>query len=66
MELKPRCYKCKTEDGIMASIFACGEYYMCDLCIMKEKNTTGKIAVFSGLKGLEFVNKDKLEELLQR
>ena len=37
MDLKPRCYKCKTEDGIMASIFACGEYYMCDLCIRKEK-----------------------------
>jgi hypothetical protein len=61
---EPECYKCHSNEGLLAPVYAPGTYYMCGKCIREEEDKTGKTAVFSYLNGLRFLTKKEHDNYL--
>lgn len=63
MSIIPECYKCHRTNVVLASIYAAGQYWMCDDCIRTYENETKTIAVFFNLGGLKFLSREEYDAL---
>ena len=61
--IKAECYVCHRTDGVLASVFAPGTWYMCDDCIKAEEIKTNAVAVFFFAGGIKFVSKEDFDKL---
>ena len=61
-----KCYKCHRTHKLMATVYAIGEYWMCDDCIRAYEKETDTVAVLFYDRGLQFLSHDECDVLKEK